>query len=207
MLPKKMKKTVPNDPNPTQEMILSKKIPKHRRPKYQIESRQEEYKKIDLQKDRSRRLCFAPFGYQHKTTYGEEIGHLRQTMKTSSKIVERFKLEMGGNRGLDNKMFAQLSQELKKTQGLKVFDFEISASSEIGDIALKKLGIGLKPLKCLQYLRIRMLECGYINDQGIANVGRAIRGLASLETLDLSFDEGGEVTDKGVRFFGAVLDI
>lgn len=69
-------------------------------------------------------------------------------------------------------MFSQISQEVKKTRALKIFNFYIWGldfeeilhltilyrSADITDLALKNIGIGLKALKHLQYLKIRMVE-------------------------------------------------
>ena len=116
----------------------------------------------------------------------EEIGHLRRIIKTSSKFAESFKFELSmyskfawieqtlilvnRNQDLNDKIFSQLSQEVKKTRGLKAFDIWIEgwedeenllliifSRGEMYDPAMKNLGIGLKPLKRLKYLKVKLI--------------------------------------------------
>ncbi len=124
--------------------------------RYRVETEEKVFPKIDSKRDQSKRLYFEPFQFRYwwiqspflkfylesrQISNEKEVGYLRRTIKTSSKIAETFKFDLSmysklalrdslitlinRNRGLNNKVFSQLSQELKKTRGLKVFDLWI----------------------------------------------------------------------------------
>jgi len=178
---------------------LTKRIPQHRRPKYEIESEEASYKRINMKQNLSQKLKLQPFRYRGKMSIDQEVSHMAKILGTPSKIANTISLKFDEGRKENNKMFLHFSEEIKKMRSLKVFDFYCYASPNITDLGLKNMSQGFKSLRSLKYLKIRFVECCYINNKGIKDVAKGLKKLISLQTLDLSFDEGGLVSDEAIK--------
>jgi len=179
--------------SPSQEIsqtmqTLSKKIPQHRRSMYEIEAKEVSYKKLNKERNVSQRLKFEPFCYRRKMSVYQEVGHISRILRTSSKITKTLNFLFDITRDETDKAFLHYSEQIKKMRALKTLDFYLSGS-EITDLALYNMSIGFRSLRSLQYLRIRLVECGYIDDPSIKFVAKGLKRLISLQTLDVSFDE------------------
>jgi len=128
----------------------------------------------------------------------QEVNHIVRILAASAKITNTVLFSYDITRDETDKTFLHYSEEIKKMRGLKTLDFYLSGS-EITNLALQNMSIGFKSLRSLQYLKIRLVECGYIDDPSIVYVARSLKKLISLQTLNVSFDEGREITDKGIK--------